>query len=173
MKKKQIICTPDPQGQIHQQLSNVDRFLLAQATLKSANPPDWYTLQGVRYLAGLIDCSYSSARRLIKSGKIPSYKIGNIYFFLIQELIQAINTYPEIFRYVWNSYGDNEHSEDEMIVHWRKFLYPDHVLILFTFQRTTLTTIVPVNMWTRNYRIGNILIKEVNKYLKSLPDEKN
>ena len=40
MKKLDFNISPDPFGQIDTELSNIDRFLRAQAALKSPNPPD-------------------------------------------------------------------------------------------------------------------------------------
>ncbi len=171
--KDYLIPSPDPFGQILIQRFNSERFMQAYKALKSPNHADWDTLAGRRCLSGFIGCSDSTSGRLMISGRIRSYKIGGVHYFLIPEVVKAINKYPEIFRYVWNSYGDDKHSPDEMIVHWRKFLYPDHVLVLFTFERTTLSAVLPPEMWTRNYRIGNILIKLINKHLKTLVDEKN
>src|ERR1035437_13579 len=78
-----IINNPDPLGQVNTELSNIDRFLHAQAAAKSKNPIEWETLSGIRTFSGFVGCSYSKARSLIKIGRVLSYKIGNIYFFLL------------------------------------------------------------------------------------------
>ncbi len=164
--KDYLLQPPDPLGQVHAQLSNVDKFLLAREALKSKNPPEWETLAGLRYLAGFVGSSYNTAGRWVKAGKIPGYKIGGTWYVLIPEVITAINENREIDRLNWLSYEDDIHSQIENIIHWKKYLYPDHVLVKYTFQRETFYTLLPANLWTRDYRIGNILIKLINKHIK-------
>ena len=135
MKTLDYNISPDPLGQIDTELSNIDRFLLAHAAVKSPNAPEWETLAGLRYLMGFIGSPYSSTRRIVRKGLIPGYKIGGTYYFVIAEVIRAMNQYPEIAAYNWKSYEDNEHSQDELIIHWRKYKYSDHILVRFTYLR--------------------------------------
>lgn len=169
MQKLDFNRPPDPHGQIHTQLSNVDRFLLAQSAAKSKNPPDWETLPGLRYLSGFTGSPYSSIGRSVRKGKIPGYKIGGTYYFLISEVVRAINEDPSIACYNWLSYEDDQHSEDELIIHWRKYKYPDHILIKFTYLRWTSFVTLPANYWRRNARIAKVMIREVNKRHKNVP----
>lgn len=164
---------PDPFGQIDTELSNIDRFLHAHAAAKSKNPLEWETLSGLRYLAGFIGFSYSSARRLVKKDKIPSYKIGGTYFFVISEVIRAINEDPAIGRSNWLSYEDKQHSEDELIIHWRKYRYPDHIIAKFSYLRWTSYVILPAEFWRRNARIAKAMIREINKRHKIVPFKAN
>ena len=58
MKTLDYNISPDPLGQIDTELSNIDRFVQAQATTKSKNPIEWETLAGLRYLMGFIGSPY-------------------------------------------------------------------------------------------------------------------
>jgi len=172
-KKIDFNPLPDPLGQVNTELSNIDKFLTAQAAVKSKNPIEWDTLSGLRSFSGFVGCSYSKSRRLIKTGKVPSYKIGNIYFFLLSEVTKSIIEDPAIGRSNWLSYEDNQHSEDELIIHWRKYRYPDHIKIKFTYLRWTSYVILPPEFWSRNARIVKVMIREINKRNKIVPFKAN
>ena len=173
MQKLEFNRPPDPFGQINTELSNIDRFLIAQTAAKSKNPIEWDTLSGIRTFSGFVGCSYSKSRRLIKTGQVPSYKIGNIYFFVLSEVIKAINEDPAIGRSNWLSYEDNQHSQDELIIHWKKYRYPDHCLVKFTYLHWSSYVILPPEFWTRNARIVKAMIREINKRNKIVPFKAN
>jgi hypothetical protein len=173
MAKNLAFCfSPDPFGQIDTELSNIDRFRTAQAAVKSKNP-DWETLSGIRYLSGFTGGSYSSSRNLIKTGKIRAYKIGGTYYFLVKEVINAINEYPSIGHSNWLSYEDNLHSQDELIIHSRRYRYTDHILIKFSYLRWTSYIILPPEFWGKDARIAKVMIKEINKRNKLVPFQAN
>ena len=115
---------------------------------------------------------YSITRRIVRKGLIPGYKIGGTYYFVIAEVIRAINEYPEIAGYNWKSYEDNDHSQEEPIIHFRKYLYPDHILIKYHFRKETSYTFLPVELWRKDTRIGNAIIRLINKNLKAQSHER-
>ena len=172
MKKLEFNRPPDPFGQIDTELSNIDRFLLAHATLKSQNPVEWNTLSGLRSLVGFSGLNYSQSRRNVKSGIIPGYFIGGRYFFLIPQIIDAINRNEALFQANYASYEDPG-NEDILAIHWKKFLFPEYVLVKFTYLRWTSYVILPVEYWRRNARIAKVMIRKINKRHKNVPFKVN
>lgn len=106
---------------------------------------------------------------MMKFGKIPAYKVNGTYYFLIHEILCAINSDEELFRISWEAYEDTESSPDEMKIHHRKFLYPDRVLVKFTYMRWTSTISLPVELWGKNSKIIKRMIREINKRNKVAP----
>ena len=119
--KLQFNRQPDPFGQVISQLSAVDHFLISETTAKSPNYPVWNTLASYRALAGFAGFSYSSTRWFVKSRKIPGYRINGTYYFLVHDVINAINKYENIARFIYASYNDPG-NEDELMIHWKKLL---------------------------------------------------
>jgi hypothetical protein len=151
-------------SQVNSQLETINRFIAAEAVAKSQNhKPEWDCIVGINYLAGFLGCCRSTVRRMMKAGIINGYKVNGAYYFLIYEIIRAINTNEQLFRINWESYEDTENKPDEMIIHWKKWLYSDRVLIKFTFLRRTSTLSLPPETWGKNARIIKRMIREINK----------
>jgi hypothetical protein len=164
--KSNFNLAPDPTGQVNGKLSN------AYQALKSKNPIEWEVLPGEEYLCGFTGCNKEKAAELIKNGKITVFDNGSgTPCFLVSEAVRLINEDPEINRISWESYLDKEHSEDEPIIHWKKYRYPDHLLIKYHFRKETFYAFLPPEFWRKNIRIGNTIIRLINKNLKSLNHE--
>lgn len=164
MKQKRYFKSlPDPTGQVNGKLSS------AFQALKSGNPIEWEILPGAAHLCGFTGCSKDKAAELIKNGKITSFAHGTeTPCFLISEVVRLINEDPEINSISWESYLDTEHSADEPIIHWKKYQYPDHLLVKYHFRKETFYAFLPPELWRKNTRIGNAIIKIINNNLKSL-----
>lgn len=164
MKKSNFSSQPEAFTQVLAQFANIDRFMAAEAAAKSQNHlPNWDCITGINHLKGFLGTHRSILMRLMKAGVLPGYKVNGTYYFLVFEILRAINTNEELFRINWESYEDTESSPDEMKIHWKKFLYPDRVLVKFTYLRWTSTLSLPVEMWGKNSKIIKRMISAINK----------
>lgn len=161
---KQFFPFPNACPQAIDQLSQIQ--LLFSAASETNN---FEAIIGLRYLAAFLGCSVSSARRKMRSGRITGYKIDGSYFFLVHDVINAINEDPLIARSNWLSYEDLESSPDELKIHWRKFNWPGRVLVKFTYLGWTSFLSLPPEMWRRNSKIIRLMLKAINERNKIYP----
>ena len=166
MKKVSCSSQPDAFAEVINQYNSLNCLLSGEATAKKEKYPAWLVIAGVKNLAGFFDSTESKMRYRVRTGKITGHRVNGTYLFLVSEVIQNINRDEGLSRLNFASYLDPG-SEDEPKIHWVKFNRNDHILIKYTFKRETFATVLPVSYWTRDYRIGNHLLKEINKNLKS------
>jgi hypothetical protein len=156
---------PDPLGQVNENLLNA-----CQASLNSKHPLIWKVLPGIPYLNGFIGFKESESAKteaLIEEGKITPYPFGEGEVFLISDIVELINRDPVLKRVSWNSYKHTDHSPEEQVIYYRKYWYPDHMLLKYNFRKETFYACLPVAMWSKPVRTGNALIKLINRTLKA------
>lgn len=152
---------PEPIGQANKKLLN------AYKALKSSNPLNWEVLPSLPHLSGFIGCKEEKAEELIKNGKITTYRDGDTECYVIAEVVRAINEDPEINRMSWESYKDAQFSIEAPVIRWIKWNFNDRILIKYLFKKETFYAFLPPELWRKNIRIGNAIIRLVNKNLKA------
>ncbi len=164
---KSVITNQNSESQNKHELPNSENLLNAFKALKSKNPLLWEFLPGKPYLSGFLNCPEDKAGELIQSGVITRYEDGGKDYYLISQVVAAINSDPSLQNLNWLSYRDKDHTPDDPIIHWIKWKLEGRILIKFLFRNVTYYTFVKPEMWRRNTKIGNQIIREINKRLKS------
>jgi hypothetical protein len=164
MKKLPFFPQPSVYYQVFSQLTTLQNFVAANDSAKAhKHTPNWDCIIGLNYLAAFLGTSRSMIRRLMKSGQIIGYKVNGKYFFLIFELLRTINMDPQIFKINWESYESEDSPQEMDKIHWRKFNWPNGVLVKYTFMQWTSTFTLPIEMWGKNSKIIKKMIREINK----------
>jgi hypothetical protein len=160
---------PDPIRQDNEKLLN------AFKELNSKNP-DWEILQGVPYIGGFIGLkTEEQAEELIQNGTIPVYTYKGKVCSLIAEIVQAINENPELQKISWESYRDKKFTPEDPVIHWVKFKWnlESHILVKYLFKKETFYAFLKPELWRKNIRIGDTILRYINRNLKARRNEKN
>jgi hypothetical protein len=87
--------------------------------------------------------------------------------------VTAINNEPSLQNLSWLSYKDNLHTPDDPIIHWIKWKFEGRILVKYLFRKQTFYAILKPELFRKNIKIGDALLRIINRNLKSRRNEKN
>ena len=168
MRKKDSIKKAE--SQIENNQTYPVNLIAKYQALHSKNSLEWELLHGIPYLNGFIGFKEEESAKteaLVKVGKITPYPFGDGEVYLVSEAVKLINRDSEVRRVSLGSYKHINHSPEEQVIYYRKYWYPDHMLVKYYFMKETFYAILPVSLWSKPVKTGNELIRIINKNLKA------
>ncbi len=107
-------------------------------------------------LAKFLNCSLSTGKRLIKKGLIKKHRHGNHVFYVLSEVLKAIDDHPQIAAYLTRSPKPRKPVVPK--IYYRCFLSPGECLFVdVRHQGWEASIVCNPDLWGRQEEIENLV----------------